>query len=74
MTLGDDLNRLENKTIVKYKAIMGDMSDLQACEALVHLFDDSLPMRSLQEVLSNGNFTDWDEAEKTLDIGDKTKE
>ena len=52
-TLGDKLNKIEDETIAKYKALMGDMTDLQACTELVHLFDDSLPMRELMEMVKN---------------------
>ncbi len=51
-TLGDKLNRIEEETIAKYKALMGEMPDSEACNDLSLLFKESIPMRELEEMMS----------------------
>ncbi len=51
MSKGDELNQLESEAIAKYKTIMGDMSDFEAALALKYLFEESLPMMELWELL-----------------------
>lgn len=50
---GDELNKLESEAIAKYKAIMGEMTDLEAMVGLKRLFEESLPMCELMESLGS---------------------
>ncbi len=50
-TKSDELNQLETEAIAKYKAIMGEMTDLEAITGLKCLFEEIIPMYELEKTL-----------------------